>query len=256
MILSKNEIEIHDVNQWFRLAPPKKGIKQWVDGRSAKESAKAWIRSYPEFPEEIKSVLDTTDQFKNVSKWNAFPEYESKFDAHGEGANLDVLIVGENERSKILMGVEAKADEKFSTTIQERYQKAQLKLDKSPNSKAVLRIEQLVQTILGKEWAEIKTESNLRYQLFTGLAGTIAAANSKKCGKAIFLIHEFITDKTTDVNHRRNQNDLDEFVKALTKNKTKELKSGSIAGPVSISGQPNFDVVPEVYLAKASINKR
>jgi hypothetical protein len=33
--------DIHTVDDWFRLAPPAGGARQWVDGKSAKELAKA-----------------------------------------------------------------------------------------------------------------------------------------------------------------------------------------------------------------------
>jgi hypothetical protein len=39
----KNGAEIHSVDDWFRLAPSKKGIKQWKDGRNAKELVKRWF---------------------------------------------------------------------------------------------------------------------------------------------------------------------------------------------------------------------
>ena len=45
MQISKDGRLIDSVECWFNCAPPKGGLKQWVDGRSAKELAKAFCSS-------------------------------------------------------------------------------------------------------------------------------------------------------------------------------------------------------------------
>ena len=40
MKLKKHPKNIVDCDSWYNACPPKKGKKQWVDGRSAKELAK------------------------------------------------------------------------------------------------------------------------------------------------------------------------------------------------------------------------
>src|SRR5918997_1066937 len=50
--------EIVDLDSWFEHAPPEKGLAQWKDGFSAKEQAKAWLRSgRPQMPHELWSAL-------------------------------------------------------------------------------------------------------------------------------------------------------------------------------------------------------
>jgi hypothetical protein len=40
---SKCGAEILTMDDWFALAPPKKGEKHWLDNRSAKEMARYWL---------------------------------------------------------------------------------------------------------------------------------------------------------------------------------------------------------------------
>ena len=42
--LHKDGNEINSVEDWFSYAPPKGNERHWVDGRSAKELAKAFFR--------------------------------------------------------------------------------------------------------------------------------------------------------------------------------------------------------------------
>ena len=42
MEIVKNDLIIRSVDNWFALAPPKKGLAHWVEGRSAYECAQAW----------------------------------------------------------------------------------------------------------------------------------------------------------------------------------------------------------------------
>jgi len=54
LIQSSDGKPIRSIDDWFNLAPPKKGRKQWKDGRSAKELAKAWFRTgRAKVPEEL-----------------------------------------------------------------------------------------------------------------------------------------------------------------------------------------------------------
>ncbi len=41
--IEKGNQEIRSVDDWFRLAPPKRGEHHWQDGRSAKELARAYF---------------------------------------------------------------------------------------------------------------------------------------------------------------------------------------------------------------------
>jgi hypothetical protein len=75
--IHKDGLEIHSVVDWFHLAPPKKGVSQWKDGRSAKELAKAWFPSQgqPKIPNELVKLLKSHDDTKDTVINEGIPEH-------------------------------------------------------------------------------------------------------------------------------------------------------------------------------------
>ena len=53
--------------------------------------------------------------------------------------------------------------------------------------------------------------ATLRYQLLTAAAGTLAYAGQVGASTAVMLVHEFVTDKTTD-KHSQNEADYAAFL--------------------------------------------
>jgi hypothetical protein len=73
--------EITSVGDWFAVAPPKKGATQWRPGRSALESARAWLRQgKPAIPAEITALLDTRPETRNFEAILAQPEVVTRLD--------------------------------------------------------------------------------------------------------------------------------------------------------------------------------
>jgi hypothetical protein len=57
MRISKENTDINSVQGWFDHAGPKQGLRQWVDGHSAKELAKSFLETgTPAEPPEIKRL--------------------------------------------------------------------------------------------------------------------------------------------------------------------------------------------------------
>jgi len=48
MRIERQGVVIEDLDGWWRTAPPKDPAKHWVDGRSAKETARAWLANAPD----------------------------------------------------------------------------------------------------------------------------------------------------------------------------------------------------------------
>ena len=101
---------ITTLTEWETRAGPKHR-SQWRDGRSAKESARAWLSvGAPELPDEIARLLATSAAFGPMLAWQAEPEARIRFDdLGGEPANLDLLLVGEDKAGALMIGVEAEA---------------------------------------------------------------------------------------------------------------------------------------------------
>jgi len=55
--LQKKDCKIDTLEDWYKLAPPKKADAHWKDGRSAKEVAKYILAGNGYIPKEIEDIL-------------------------------------------------------------------------------------------------------------------------------------------------------------------------------------------------------
>src|SRR4051812_47562243 len=74
----------------------------------------------------------------------------------------------------------------------------------------------------------------LRYQLLTAIAGTVAWAQAQGTDRAVLIVHEFATASTRDVNHHRNAAGLDAFVTRISNGVIAGEPSGSVGEPISL----------------------
>lgn len=198
---------INDETDWLIVAPPKGGLEQWKDGRSAKEFARFVTKFHDSFSKIIKEIVENNLHYTPESLTG---EPEAKTDlppTRSSGPrNHDLLLFDD----RIVIGIEAKVDEPFGdkTILQEK---------KDASKDKAARIEWLKETIL-PEGSEIEDDDvkDLRYQLFTATAGTLLAAYDQDKSYCIFLVLSFhqkgekITQKA-----KRNKESFDEFVKVV-----------------------------------------
>lgn len=249
MIICKDlniENKITSLEEWFAKCPPQGKEKHWVDGRSAKETAKHWLHIIP---------CPFIDLLKPLNlKFNiCSPEYVTRFDSYkGNGRNHDLLILAENELNEnVVISIESKVDESFDNTIAGRIKDAEAEVNKNPNSKALNRIEELRLALFGSVNDD---QLNIRYQLLAAIAGTIAEAKKQNAKKAIFLVQTFISDAIDKKKHMQNQKDLNDFVDLISKSKYKEIKDGELLEKISIIG--NNALIPcnfDLWIGKYSI---
>ena len=249
-MIKKNNVEITSIEDWEKLAGPK-DAKQWKEFRSAMESAKSWFTNQvAQTPVEIVSAISGHADFESFEVTEVEPEALLSFDSFSGPSNMDVLVKAKDERGKFIIGIEVKADEPFSDYIMDKFSEALEAKIETPNSKRLDRIELLVRTFFTKKTGRAPKVATLRYQLMTGLAGTIAEAIRQKCDRAIFLIHEFDTSLTTKDKHELNKQDLDSFMYRLTEGKIKNIENGLLYGPIEIPGNPLFETTPDIYIGK------
>ena len=238
--------KIDCIYQWFEKCPPQGKLKHWVDGRSAKETAKHWLHT---IPSEFINLLKPFDlKFRLCS-----PEFVTYFDIYGgNGRNHDLLIIAEDQHKKsTVVSVESKADEPFGDTISTRVLAAKAELKKNPRSKALNRIEDLRKDLFGNVDID---QLGLRYQLLTAVAGTLSEAKTRKAKTAIFVVQTFVSDKIDKKKHLQNQKDLDVFLEYISGGKCKTLKEGVIQGPFRFPG--NKKVIPgdvDLWIGKYTI---
>ena len=112
--------DIYTVDDWFRLAPPARGVRQWRDGKSAKELAKAWCGrgSGPAVPIELQELLTTHPDTDGAVIFEATPERKVRFDKiPGEPRNADLVCLAERANELIAISIEAKAEETFGELV-------------------------------------------------------------------------------------------------------------------------------------------
>jgi uncharacterized protein DUF6946 len=218
MLIVKNNVEIRSVDQWYELAPPKKRGDHWVEGRSAFECARAWCgdQTNSRCPNEITALLLSHPDTEGAVVQTATPEHCCRFDKlPGEPRNADMVAVADHSTGRLAISIEAKADETFGSLVRNELEAAIKKIAADEPTNVVLRVQQLASALLPWPVEGTKSLGELRYQLLTAVAGALAFAGEVKANRAVFVVHEFITNLTDDAKHRANALDLDAFVARL-----------------------------------------
>lgn len=247
MIRCKNLIEtdtIQTIHEWFYKCPPKGKEKHWKDGRSAKETAKHWVHTIPKpFTDILKD--------KHLKYERCSPEYVTKFDAYkGEGRNHDLLLIAKNkDNNRVVISIESKADESFGDTVRKRFDAAQKKKAENPSSNALERVQELRLALFG----ELNdTQLELRYQLLTAVAGTIAEAKKLRTKEAYFLVQTFVEAENNK--HQDNKKDLDNFIKKFSKGAYSYIENNQLLGPFTVAkGIEKLPDAIELYIGKFEI---
>lgn len=249
MIICKNldkRDPILTLTEWFSKCPPMGGKKHWVDGRSAKETAKHWLLI---IPKEFRDLL----RCFNLEYEICAPEYVTFFDSYtGNGRNHDLLILAKNQQEeKVVISIESKVDESFNRSIEKKLEDIKKKKTRSENSNADRRILELKDAFL--PLLVDKVFGLLKYQLLVGLAGTLAEAKKQGATKAIFLVQTFISSDMDSIKHRQNQRDLDFFMEVVSNGKHKIVHDNDLFGPFLFPGNEFIPDDIELWIGKYSI---
>jgi hypothetical protein len=209
---SRHGRAIETLEDWRIHASPA-SEKHWKDGRSAKELAKAWIRGTG--PTDLARLLDLQPQTSSVMFQSAVAEEQIAFDRFPGGKrNHDLLIRGTTKGGQVVVGLEAKADERFGQTVK-RYLADGLALrQRGKTTNAPERLSDLLRGVADTNLDRTPDFGDLRYQLFSGVAGTLAATEPGQI--AVFVVHEFATEMTNAAKRDANRLDLAQFVRNVT----------------------------------------
>jgi len=240
--------EIRSVGDWFAAAPPKLGRRQWADGRSAKELARAWFPAAggPTVPPELQELLDSRRETRGAAFDRGEPERVTTFDrCGGEGRNADLVLWGRCPIGKLLVSIEAKADEPFGEVAGEYVRKS---ISANPRSQVPERFGLLCRGLLGLP-PENDEAPSLRYQLFTAIAGALVEGQAFGADATLFVVHEFIGE-TDDDKVAANAADLNRFVRALSKGGAAAVSPGVLAGPFSVPGNEHFAGTSALFIGK------
>jgi len=199
---------IKRIEDWYCKAGPKDRDAQWEDDHSAKEFAKLWFnKKQIKIPHGIDRQISMI--FPNFRYQFLIPEHITALDRYPGGQrNHDLLIYGkiENKEDGIIC-IEAKATESLDSTIEDKY----ASVTNNASSNLPKRIDQML------AYFNVVKEAvkNLRYQLFTGLYGTICEAKNQQVSKCIFMTVQLITNKTKEKEIEETKKDIELFLSVL-----------------------------------------
>jgi hypothetical protein len=210
-IVSRKGQPIHSVDDWGLHAGPAKK-EHWKEGRSAMELARAWLDGAGRA--DLIALLDLDPATAGLRIERAVAEAQTAFDAWPGGKrNHDLLITGRAAGGPTTVGLEAKADETFGQTLEACATAAKKLIDKGTPTNAHLRLAELTMALAGATLETDPALLPLRYQLFSGVAGTLAACEGP--GQAVFVVHEFVTAMTSPKLQAANAAALASFVERL-----------------------------------------
>lgn len=146
-------------------------------------AAACWEESQPQLPAEITQVLeDSKDQsVSNLELLVAIPEWEVELPGGDTASQTDILAITRNEFGLVILGVEAKVDEPFGPTLQEK---------KSDASEGQLKRIAYLEQELGRT---VLFGSKIRYQLLHRTVSVILTARAFHAPVAVMLVHSFST---------------------------------------------------------------
>jgi hypothetical protein len=248
MRIHKNGKDICSVEDWFQFSPPKEGLRQWKDGRSAKELAKAWFpqTGSPQLPADLNSLLQSHPDLTSTEILEGTPEHKISLDNfRGETRNADLVLVGKRGNSLISINIEAKADEPYDQTLAKK-----LKSVKNPRSKIPDRINLLCQALFGAIPESDPELLNLRYQLLTGCAGAMIEASRIGAKVAVFVVHVFLSDAVDEEKVRLNDIDYVNFLEYMECADAENINDGSLIGPLMVPGGPFVSPEMPLYVGK------
>jgi hypothetical protein len=171
-------------------------------------------------------------------------------DLGGEHRNCDLVVLCNVGAKRMVISVEAKADEPFSDLIGKYYdQRAAPSPDGQPSrSNVPARIRQLSQALFGREPDE--AIRRLRYQLLHAAAATLIGAKANGAEVGLFLIHEFHSASLNRDKLSQNAADWQNFVHAFPELAKARIGENQILGPVSVPGGGCVPPSASLYLGK------
>lgn len=230
---------IRSLDNWLKLAPPRQKERHWKDFRSAKELAQAWLRDrVPAMPIEYTELLRSHKDTSGFKPTVGIVEAEIKIDEFGGPRNSDMIVIGNARTDRILLAIEAKADEEFAKPIAD-----ELKGLKAPSNKPD-RVKRLAAAVLNRR-VDSHVES-LRYQLLHALAATAIEAKEHQAKLGILLIHEFISLTLDFEKVTRNSNDLKAFIQTVPGWQDVDLSTGKLLPPIRLTG--NSDIPSDQFV--------
>lgn len=229
--------EISNLADWAKLYDTPQSSHHWKEHRSA-YSAAEFIMNRNGGAAIQSRVSDAIG--RAVSFQRAIPEFEVRFDGFGRGRIHDIAIFGTTDSGEsVFVGVEAKVDETFGSSVHDAYLTAKSKQIVGISTKAPERIEKL----LSMHFAEPGMAMfDVRYQLLYATVGTLAA-------EADFSILYVIVFKTALYSESIGAENYRDYIQFMSKvgAKSLNLSSKQVLGHELILQQKKLTCLHEYF---------
>jgi hypothetical protein len=230
---------IHDLKQWRKLAR----------GKAAVELARAWLDDAG--PEALRRLMEQEPATSEFEIESAVAPAQARFGDFAGSRDYDLLLSGEAKGGRTVVAIEGRTDEGFGQKLGEYLGAARRRMRDGKQSDAPERLKRLTTALAGWEVADNRSRLELRYQLFTGVAGTLAAAVSEEADQAVFCVHEIVTPKVSERDRKRNEDDLRRFMDVVFSSYAGTDASSWLVGPLRAFG--GSDLIPSsvpLFIAK------
>jgi len=238
----------HD--EWFsriRGSNPEKSGKNFKWGTSAPTLADVWAG-----PLAVATALNGQPTLEGFVATSASVEAQTSFDEFSGPRNHDLLLIGEAEGGVTVVSVEAKVNEELSGTVR-GYRASASKNDASSN--AGKRLDGLLAAIATKSDVEEQDVAELRYQLYAGVAGAVAAGVDAGAAQVVFLVHELAPDGAVAAAHAQNADDLQAFMKHVFEVDPPQDAPWCV-GPLDFVGSKRLDPSIRLFIGCVVTNLR
>ena len=239
--------EIGDLRAWKKAASPGEG--RWKKGRGPYELADSWLSGRG--AGALRMALDGAEGTSGFQIEKGVADAQSRFDDFGGPLSHDLLLVGEAEGGRTIVAIQGKTGESFGQTLGEYKGAFTRKVARNENTNAPQRLRDLTLAVAGWEVADNASRLKLRFQLFSAVAGTLAAAVDEEADQAVLCIHELAHED--DKEHERNEDDLRDFLHTVFDAHVATDADTWVVGPLHAT--PRSDRIPStipLYIAKIS----
>lgn len=147
-------------------------------------AAACWEENQPNLPREIVEILEASGDsaLSQLKLLLAIPEWEVELPGGETSSQTDVLAITQNANGLVVLGIEAKVNEPFGPTLQEK--------------KATATVNQLGRiAFLETELGRLSPfPDHIRYQLLHRTASALLTARHFHASVAVMLVHSFSQD--------------------------------------------------------------
>jgi hypothetical protein len=275
---SRNRTEIRTMEDW-RLH--REAVNSgWVPGKSAWETANAWVGDgKPLVPADLKVLLTSHESTRKLVFRRGVIELKTHLHHRPPSGprNHDLGLWSNDEGA--FVGIESKADDGFAGTMSNQIRRAKETLRSGGNTRLRTRLEWLSQSLMGLRLIVSSEQTSngdemvrqqileLPYQLFAGVAGTLLEAKACGANLAVFAVHQFRTHMTNHKDIEADSAILNSFASHLLFSNpascvpggaTTKFEWGRLIGPIWIRkrccGDERWDMPTDVplFIGKSS----